>query len=149
ILAGLRDLLMNLPEDESAVFQDEVDINLNPKIGGLWLRRGQQAEVVTPGDNAQGAPRWVVALADGEAHGHLRPQAGRGPVRGAPAPVEAAAAALQDYPCALRQRQVPPRLLGGLGVLPPVRGAGGAALAAQVRAGVQPTRAGVVEAARG
>ena len=51
ILAGLRGLLLNLPDDETAVFEDEVDVNLNPKIGCMWMRRGQQAEVVTPGDN--------------------------------------------------------------------------------------------------
>jgi transposase len=51
ILAGLRQLLVSLPQDETAVFQDEVDVNLNPKIGCMWMRRGQQAEVVTPGDN--------------------------------------------------------------------------------------------------
>jgi hypothetical protein len=28
-----------------------VDINLNPDIGCMWMRRGRQAEVVTPGDN--------------------------------------------------------------------------------------------------
>jgi putative transposase len=53
ILQGLRDLLLNLPEDETVVFQDEVDINLNPKIGSMWMRRGRQAEVVTPGDNVK------------------------------------------------------------------------------------------------
>ena len=53
ILAGLRDLLLHLPADETAVFEDEVDLNLNPKIGCMWMRRGQQAEVVTPGDNAK------------------------------------------------------------------------------------------------
>ena len=53
ILAGLRRLLRELPDDETAVFEDEVDINLNPKTGCMWMRRGQQAEVVTPGDNAK------------------------------------------------------------------------------------------------
>jgi putative transposase len=53
ILAELRDLLRDLPDDETAVFEDEVDVNLNPKIGCMWMRRGQQAEVVTPGDNAK------------------------------------------------------------------------------------------------
>jgi transposase len=46
-------LLAMLPPDEVAVFQDEVQIDLNPKIGAAWMRRGQQAEVVTPGDNEQ------------------------------------------------------------------------------------------------
>ena len=33
------------------MFQDEVDVHLNPKIGCQWMVRGEQAEVVTPGDN--------------------------------------------------------------------------------------------------
>jgi transposase len=51
ILQSLRDLLLELPDDETVVWQDEVDINLNPKIGCMWMRKGQQASVVTPGDN--------------------------------------------------------------------------------------------------
>src|SRR5262249_34342396 len=50
-LQALRRLLRNLPTNEVAVFEDEVDIHLNPKIGSMWMRRGQQAEVETPGDN--------------------------------------------------------------------------------------------------
>ena len=50
-LAKIRTLLRSLPADEVAVFQDEVDINTNPKIGSMWMQRGQQAEVVTPGNN--------------------------------------------------------------------------------------------------
>ena len=47
----LRQLLATLPANEIAVFQDEVDVNTNPKIGAMWMRRGQQAKVVTPGTN--------------------------------------------------------------------------------------------------
>jgi len=47
----IRDLLSHLPDDETAVFQDEVDVHLNPKIGACWMPCGQQAEVVTPGNN--------------------------------------------------------------------------------------------------
>jgi transposase len=50
-LRKLRELLGNLPPDQIAVFQDEVDINTNPKIGAMWMPRGQQAEVPTPGTN--------------------------------------------------------------------------------------------------
>jgi putative transposase len=52
-LQALRQLLRDLPADETVVFEDEVDVNLNPKIGPMWMVRGQQAEVVTPGDNAK------------------------------------------------------------------------------------------------
>src|SRR5262245_63487266 len=34
-----------------AVFMDEVDINTNPKIGSMWMNRGKQANLVTPGNN--------------------------------------------------------------------------------------------------
>jgi len=47
----LRRLLDELPEDETAVFQDAVDLNTNPKIGSMGRFKGQQAEVETPGDN--------------------------------------------------------------------------------------------------
>ncbi len=46
-------LLRGLRPDEVAVFQDEVDINTNPKIGAMWMRRGQQAAVITPGNNSK------------------------------------------------------------------------------------------------
>jgi transposase len=44
-------VITHLPADETVVFQDEVDVHLNPKIGSCWMVRGQQAEVVTPGNN--------------------------------------------------------------------------------------------------
>lgn len=47
----LRELLANLGDDEIAVFEDEVDINTNPKIGAMWMRCGEQATVETPGTN--------------------------------------------------------------------------------------------------
>jgi transposase len=53
ILQGLRVLLRDLPDDETVVFEDEVDLNLNPDIGCMWMYRGQQAKVPTPGDNAK------------------------------------------------------------------------------------------------
>jgi transposase len=55
-------LLRDLPADEVAVFEDEVDINTNPKIGSMWMRRGQQAHVLTPGINSKrylaGSMNW-------------------------------------------------------------------------------------------
>jgi transposase len=50
-LAELRRLLAELPDDETAVFQDEVDLNTNPKIGSRWMFKGRQAKVETPGNN--------------------------------------------------------------------------------------------------
>jgi transposase len=50
-LRELRRLVETLPEDEVAVYEDEVDIHLNPKIGPDWMVQGQQKEVLTPGKN--------------------------------------------------------------------------------------------------
>jgi transposase len=50
-LAALRRLLGGLPDDQTAVFMDEVDVNLNPKVGSMWMRRGAQVAVETPGNN--------------------------------------------------------------------------------------------------
>jgi transposase len=52
-LRKIRDLLDNLPPDEVAVYEDEVDIHLNPKIGLDWMAHGQQKTVMTPGKNAK------------------------------------------------------------------------------------------------
>jgi putative transposase len=52
-LRKIRELLRDLPAGEAAFFQDEVDINTNPKIGCMWMPRGKQAKVPTPGDNAK------------------------------------------------------------------------------------------------
>ena len=50
-LREIRELVDDLPDDEVAVYEDEVDIHLNPKIGLDWMTRGQQKEVLTPGQN--------------------------------------------------------------------------------------------------
>jgi transposase len=51
ILGRLRALLRDLPDDETAVFQDEADLNLNPEVGCAWMAKGHQAQLATPGDN--------------------------------------------------------------------------------------------------
>jgi transposase len=50
-LNQIRELVAGLPKDEVAVYEDEVDIHLNPKIGWDWMGYGQQKEVKTPGQN--------------------------------------------------------------------------------------------------
>jgi putative transposase len=50
-LNALRRLVEALPRREVAVYEDEVDIHLNPKIGLDWMGYGQQKEVETPGQN--------------------------------------------------------------------------------------------------
>ena len=52
-LNAIQRLLADLPRHHVAVYEDEVDIHLNPKIGWDWMVRGQQKEVVTPGQNVK------------------------------------------------------------------------------------------------
>jgi transposase len=52
-LNALQRLLATLPRRHVAVYEDEVDIHLNPKIGLDWMGRGQQKEVRTPGKNVK------------------------------------------------------------------------------------------------
>jgi transposase len=50
-LGEIRRLIERLPPDEVVVYEDEIDIHLNPKIGLDWMVSGQQKEVLTPGKN--------------------------------------------------------------------------------------------------
>jgi transposase len=50
-LRELQHLAETLPANEVLVYEDEVDIHLNPKIGLDWMVCGQQKTVVTPGQN--------------------------------------------------------------------------------------------------
>jgi len=52
-LGMIRRLIETLPKGHVAVYQDEVDIHLNPKIGLDWMGYGQQKEVRTPGKNVK------------------------------------------------------------------------------------------------
>jgi len=50
-LTALANLIEGCPADEVVVYEDEVDIHLNPKIGADWMLPGTQKAVVTPGQN--------------------------------------------------------------------------------------------------
>jgi transposase len=52
-LCEIRRLVVQLPANAVAVYQDEVDIHLNPKVGCDWTVRRQQKEVETPGKNVK------------------------------------------------------------------------------------------------
>lgn len=60
-LAELRELLEGLGAGEVALYLDEVDIHLNPKIGPDWTNRGKQKLVMTPGQNVK---RYVAGALD-------------------------------------------------------------------------------------
>jgi putative transposase len=61
-LRQIQAMMAQLPSDETVVFQDEVDVHLNPKIGSCWMIRGEQTEVITPGNNEKrhlaGSVHW-------------------------------------------------------------------------------------------
>ena len=50
-LRVIRRVIARLPKGDVAVYADEVDIHLNPKIGRDWMRRATQKKVPTPGKN--------------------------------------------------------------------------------------------------
>jgi len=50
-LRQLERLIETLPEGEVVLYADEIDIDLNPKIGPDYMLRGTQKTVLTPGKN--------------------------------------------------------------------------------------------------
>jgi len=50
-VAAIRRLEARASADEPVLYSDEVDIHLNPKIGGDWMLAGQQRRILTPGKN--------------------------------------------------------------------------------------------------
>jgi transposase len=50
-LRELQQLVEAANADEVVLYQDEVDIHLNPKVGVDWMLPGQQKLVITPGQN--------------------------------------------------------------------------------------------------
>jgi transposase len=51
-----------------ALYEDEVDIHLNPKIGYDWMGRGQQKKVLTPGKNVKRYLAGALDVRTGELH---------------------------------------------------------------------------------
>lgn len=49
----LKRLVRTLPADQACVWEDEADIDLNPRIGPDWMLPGTQRTVVTPGKNVK------------------------------------------------------------------------------------------------
>ena len=47
----IEDLIEHLPRNEVVVYEDEVDIDLNPRLGRDWMQRGTQRLILTPGKN--------------------------------------------------------------------------------------------------
>jgi transposase len=52
-LSAIRRAINGIGTNEVAVYLDEVDIHLNPKIGPDYMNRGKQKQVMTPGQNVK------------------------------------------------------------------------------------------------
>lgn len=50
---GLKRLIERLPRGEVCVWQDETDIDLNPRVGRDWMPPGIRRTVMTPGKNVK------------------------------------------------------------------------------------------------
>jgi transposase len=61
-------LVASLPRNEVAVYEDEVDVHLNPKIGLDWMGLGQQKEVMTPGQNEKRYLAGALDVRTGQVH---------------------------------------------------------------------------------
>jgi transposase len=67
-LNQIRTLLAKLPRREAAVYEDEVDVHLNPKIGLDWMGLAQQKEAMTPGKNEKRYLAGAMDVRTGEIH---------------------------------------------------------------------------------
>jgi transposase len=67
-LNKIHQFIAALPRDEVAVYEDEVDVHLNPKIGLDWMGLGQQKEAVTPGKNEKRYLAGALDIRTGEIH---------------------------------------------------------------------------------
>jgi len=52
-MAKVTQALNQCSQEHPVFYEDEVDIDLNPKLGADWMARGQQKKVVTPGCNVK------------------------------------------------------------------------------------------------
>ena len=57
----LHRLIATLPADQACVWEDEADIDLNPRIGPDWMLPGTQRTVMTPGKNVK---RYIAGAMD-------------------------------------------------------------------------------------
>jgi transposase len=61
VICAIKTLIDTLPADEAAVWEDEADIDLNPRIGSDYMLPGTQRTVMTPGKNAK---RYIAGAMD-------------------------------------------------------------------------------------
>lgn len=61
VISAIQSLIANLPPGEVAVWEDEADIDLNPRIGFDYMLPGTQRTVMTPGKNVK---RYIAGAMD-------------------------------------------------------------------------------------
>ena len=59
----IHELIDMLPANHAAVWEDEADIDLNPRIGFDWMLPGTQRRVMTPGKNIK---RYMAGAMDAQ-----------------------------------------------------------------------------------
>ena len=62
-VAMIHGLIDTLPPGEAAVWEDEADVDLNPRIGFDWMLPGTQRHVMTPGKNVK---RYLAGAMDAQ-----------------------------------------------------------------------------------
>lgn len=67
-LRAIEQLREHLDPHEVMVYEDEVDIHLNPKIGSDWMPQGLTREVVTPGKNRKAYLAGALDVRSGLVH---------------------------------------------------------------------------------
>ena len=67
-LAQIRALEARACASEPVLYEDEVDIHLNPKVGRDWMLRGHQRRIVTPGKNQKFYLAGALDVRTGQLH---------------------------------------------------------------------------------
>lgn len=65
---ALRTTLLNQNDENLVFYEDEVDIDFNPKMGADWQLKGQQKQVITPGINQKNYFAGVLNAKPGDVH---------------------------------------------------------------------------------
>jgi transposase len=73
-VAAIHALIDTLPPTEAAAWEDEADVDLNPRIGFDWMLPGSQRQVPTPGKNVK---RYFAAAMDAQTERLVWVRAGR------------------------------------------------------------------------
>lgn len=73
-IAMIHGLIDTLPAEQACVWEDEADIDLNPRIGFDWMLSGTQRRVMTPGKNVK---RYIAGAMDAKTDRVVWTKAGR------------------------------------------------------------------------